>query len=36
VEGSGVGVTRDDVADRWAGTRRGPVISGWVRGEAAR
>jgi hypothetical protein len=25
VEGDGVGVTRDDTTDMWAGTRRGPV-----------
>jgi hypothetical protein len=25
VEGDGVGVTRDDGTDRWAGTRQGPV-----------
>jgi hypothetical protein len=35
VEGGGVGATRDDAADRRAGMRRGPVVSGWVRGEAA-
>jgi hypothetical protein len=36
VEGGGVGVTRNGAADKWAGTRWGPVISSWVRGEAAR
>jgi hypothetical protein len=35
VEGCGVGATRDGAADRWAGTRRGPVISGWVRGRGS-
>jgi hypothetical protein len=30
--GDGVGVTRDNAADRWVGTRRGSVISGCVRG----
>jgi hypothetical protein len=35
VEGGGVGATRDDAADRRAGMRRGPVVSGWVWGEAA-
>jgi hypothetical protein len=36
VEGGRVGVTRDSAVDRWTGTRRGPDVSGWVRGEAAR
>jgi hypothetical protein len=35
VEGGGVGATRDGAADRWAGTRRGPVDSGWVRGRGS-
>jgi hypothetical protein len=28
VEGGGVEATQDGVVDRWAGMRRGPVISG--------
>jgi hypothetical protein len=36
VKGGGVGVTQNGVADRWVGTRRGPVVSGWVQHEAAR
>jgi hypothetical protein len=35
VKGGGVGATRNGVANKWAGTRRGPVVSGWVqRGDA--
>jgi hypothetical protein len=36
VENGGVGATQIDVADRWAGTLRGLVISGWVRHGAMR
>jgi hypothetical protein len=36
VENGGVGATRVDMADRWAGTLRGPDVSGWVRRGAAR
>jgi hypothetical protein len=35
VEGSEVRATRYDIADRWAGTRWGPVVSGWVRGRGS-
>jgi hypothetical protein len=33
-EGGGVGATRDGAADKWAGMRRGPIINGWVQGQA--
>jgi hypothetical protein len=36
VEGGGVGATWDGAVDRWAEMRWGPVIDGWVRGEATR
>jgi hypothetical protein len=35
VEGGGVGPMRGGVANRWAGTRWGPVVSGWVWGRGS-
>jgi hypothetical protein len=32
VDGGGVGATWDGATDRWAGTKQGPVVSGWERG----